>query len=176
VRVRDGSADAARDAATSREHYCSAEHDNCADYNEVCVFEKHRCGQCTQETRSDQCGFSNLGFSPQCDLETNRCVECLEDVDCRTPFTACHPTRHVCTVPCTADGCFPFGFGVCEEGFCSQCRYDTDCVTLNAALQGLPFLRIGLHCSHNACVDCLRDLDCPGTQPGRCSANGSCLH
>ncbi|HVU04105.1 MAG TPA: hypothetical protein VHE30_20245 [Polyangiaceae bacterium] len=175
--VRDGGADSGvsqADGGNPPEPYC--DHENECRNHQVCVTEKHRCGECTQETADTQCGRAGFGSKSSrqvCDLDTNLCEDCLADADCVEPFV-CNPKSRRCTVTCTADPCFTFpitnlGVGACVEGLCQICRDDSDCT----ALQN-PYVRFGSHCRNGDCAECVTDGDCSPLRP-HCGPHGACV-
>ncbi|MBK6690520.1 MAG: hypothetical protein IPG45_38990 [Deltaproteobacteria bacterium] len=117
------------------------------------------------ECTSDQdCGI--FGVFGHCDLNTNQCVECLEDSHCGGNGVCDLAAGNVCRRPCSPNGnCF--GGDVCDPSInaCVECLADTDC-------------DVGEICNPSArsCQECFTNADC-ALQPNQpiCGSAGQCV-
>ncbi len=102
------------------------------------------------------------GATPDCDLDSGICVECVEAAECRDAGIGkyCNPDN-VCVVCQVPADCADAGAPYCVAGRCVQCQKPTDC----------PANAPGCDYSTGQCGSCTFDMDCP---TGESCNGGSC--
>jgi hypothetical protein len=150
-----GSRDGAADSSPGQRGTSCEDDSACVSSGSVCLLEKKRCG-CSS---GGDCKFALV---KACDLSTNECVQCVDDVDCPQGIgVVCDQTMRRCTVPCTPGGCTGWialaGLGFCnadpERSVCVECAVDDDC-----GAQRFP--EAALKCQNGACVQCSDNGEC----------------
>jgi hypothetical protein len=103
--------------------------------------------------------------APHCEIESGRCVECLDLSHC-SDGRACALPAGTCVPGCPEAPC-PLASPVCEEatGLCRGCTANTECPATSAFCQ----LATG------RCVECVAHTDCPGGDFKICASNGLCV-
>jgi hypothetical protein len=95
------------------------------------------------------------GEAKICDPEHKRCVECIDDFQCRLG-EACNQLNQRCAKTCDGnnDSCGTEGLHLScsrELGVCVSCIRDADCAGYGP----------NTHCYQNFCVECFEDHHCP---------------
>jgi hypothetical protein len=102
----------------------------------------------------------------RCDLTDNRCVACLDAIDCGEGQT-CNLPSHTCVLLCTAGAVCAGASPYCDEatGACRGCRAEGECQAPTP------------HCDvpSGRCVQCLALADCEDDEARLCSPTGRCV-
>ena len=147
--------DACRSNVTFDEKGCDTD-DECPLPSLHCDKATASCVPCMSDTH---CLALGTGLS-RCDLNANRCIECVGDADCGAG-RICRFKK--CVTPCSREdmsGVCPIATPHCEEdiGFCIRCEDDhLQCTTADAP---------GPVCNFDIgrCVACVKTSDCKASE------------
>ena len=108
---------------------------------------------------------------PRCDPITNECG-CMTAADCRLTG-ACDPLTHQCLIGCSAMAplCAPWApYCDMNRGVCLQCSDDMDC-------HGKTFVGVLTElCKNGLCVQCREEADCADFKYHHCAVrDGACV-
>jgi hypothetical protein len=161
---------------------CKTNADCTGTMHPLCDTATDRCVDCLE---NKDCGAA----APRCYLGDHMCVECLSNSDCGSAQPICQPGDFTCHAGCTSNSQCSGVTPLCNtvDSQCVQCLANTDCPSTaplcNTDGGECAVCLTNMDCKDPtkpicdnmggggggggpvACVQCVRDSDCPATAP-----------